>query len=313
MIFITDKPKDCTAWINFPHLQTADELNKYFDIRTRGHKEFFHYTSLRAIDAILGSKTIRISSSDRFNDKKDREQFGTLLEQKRYYSLCFSTGSNENLSLWYLYSGVNGKGGRISLTYKKLMQFISEGEFFLTEYDYENNKSIGIKIPLKNGENMELVLRDILYSHYARDGTNVDLKYNTMTNHGNVSAEEYEKYKNHHLGFNKSLIWYHEKESRLLIKLIGDVGKLIDLNKEYAVLWSLTGEQIKHIKIMCAPEIADKSELDKYKNIKEFILKTSRTSLSENAGEIEMNICSKCDYKEKFCSKCKNYILSERG
>ena len=144
MIFITDKPKDCTEWTNFPRLQTADELNEYFDIRTRGHKEFFHYTSLKAINAILGGKTIRISS-DRLNDKKDREQFGTLLEQKRHYSLCFSTGSNENLSLWYLYSGVNGKSGRISLTYKKLMQFISEGEFYLTEYDYENNKGIGKK------------------------------------------------------------------------------------------------------------------------------------------------------------------------
>lgn len=295
--------------MNFPRLQTADDLEKYFNIRTRGHKEFFHYTSLRAIDAILGGKTIRISSSDRFNDKKDKEQFGTLLEQKRHYSLCFSTGSNENLSLWYLYSGINGKGGRISLTYKKLMQFISEGEFYLTEYDYENNKGIGIKIPLKNSENMELILRDILYSHHARDGTCVDLKYNTMTNHGNVSVEEYEKYKSHHLGFNKSLIWYYEKESRLLIKLMGDAAKAIDQNKDYAVLWELTDNQIKHMKIMCAPEIADKSELDKYEHIKEFILKTSRTSLSENAGDIEMNICSKCDYKEKFCSKCKDNNL----
>jgi len=85
---------------------------------------------------------------------------------------------------------------------------------------------------------MELVSQNILSSHYVRDGTSVDLKYDTMTNHGNVSVEEYEKYKNHHLGFNKSLIWYYEK-TRLLIKLIGDVGKLIDPNIEYAVLWHL--------------------------------------------------------------------------
>ena len=287
-------------------MKTADELMKYFDVRTGGHKEFFHYTSLKAINAILGSKTIRISSADRFNDKKDKMQFGSLSEQKRYYSLCFSTGLNENLSLWYLYSGVDGKGGRISLTCKKLMKFINEGEFYLTEYDYEANKAVGIKTQLKNGDSMKLTLRDILYFRNENESESVNLKYNTMTNYGNVSIDEFEKYKNKSLGFTKSLIWYYEKESRLLIELIGDAVKLIEPNKDYAILWNLTDEQIKHMKIMCAPEIENISELCRYEHIKEFIFKTSRTNISENAGDIEMNICSKCDYEEKFCSKCKN-------
>lgn len=314
-VFIRDKSINCKEWKNFTKLKTADELQKYFDNRIYGHKEFFHYTTLNAINKILENKTIRISSFDRFNDKKDTEQFSSLLEQKQHYSLCFSTGKNENLSLWYLYSGVNGKGGRISLTYNKLTEFINKGEFYLVEYDYENNRSIGVSLPLTNGKNMRFQLRDILYSHCDRDGMYVDLKYNTMTNYDNVLIEEYDKYKFNTLGFHKSLIWYYEKESRLMIELVGDAAKAIDENKNYAIFWKLTDEQIKYFKIMCGPEIADKSELECYKHIKKFIFDTSRTCLSENAGDIEMNICSKCDYKEKFNTKDKNSEIgnSERS
>ena len=125
-----------TKWSYFPKLQTANEIKLYFDVRTQGHKEFFHYTSLKAINAILSSKTIRISSTNRFNDEKDRNQFGNIGEQKKYFSLCFTSGSNENLSLWYLYSGVDGKGGRIGLTYDKLVKLIEGGCFYLTEYEH---------------------------------------------------------------------------------------------------------------------------------------------------------------------------------
>lgn len=295
-----------TKWSYFPKLQTANEIKFYFDVRTQGHKEFFHYTSLKAINAILSSKTIRISSTNRFNDEKDRNQFGNIGEQKKYFSLCFTSGSNENLSLWYLYSGVDGKGGRIGLTYDKLVKLIAGGCFYLTEYDYEKNKSIGIKIPLVYGKNIEVTIRDVLYSKTDISGKCVDLKYNTMTNHGNVSTEEYEKYKAEFLGFNKTLIWYYEKESRMLIKLIGDLADMIDVDKDYAILWELTDKQISQIKIMFAPEIEDVSELGDYEHIKKFIFNSSRVRLSENAGDIHMNICAKCNYKEKFCSKCEN-------
>ena len=308
-VFIRDNSINCKEWKNFTKLKTADELQKYFDNRIYGEKEFFHYTTLGAIDKILEKNTIRISSFDRFNDKKDKEQFNSLLEQKRHYSLCFSSGKNENLSLWYLYSGVNGKGGRISLKYKRLMKFIKEGEFYLTEYDYDNNDSMGVSFPLKNGENMRIVFRDILYSRCVKDREYVDLKYNTMTSYGKVSSKELDKYKANNIGFNKNLIWYYEKESRLMIELVGDAAKAIDENKNYAIFWKLTDEQIKYFKIMCGPEIADKSELERYEHIKKFIFDTSRTYLSENAGDIEMNICSKCDYKEKFNTKDKTVKL----
>ena len=99
--------QDYKEWKCFPYLKNANELEEYFNARISGHKEFFHYTTLKAINSILQNKYFCISSVDRFNDKKDREQFGDSDEQKKYYSLCFTSGVNENLSLWYLYSGIN--------------------------------------------------------------------------------------------------------------------------------------------------------------------------------------------------------------
>lgn len=297
-----------TEWSWFSNIKTADELKEYFDERTKGHKEFLHYTSLGAINAILKSNTFRISSSDRFNDKKDSKQFGNIAEQKKHYSLCFSSGSNENLSLWYLYSGVDGKGGRIGFTYSKINKMIKDGEFYLTEYDYDSNKSLGTKILLKENENMILTFRDVLYSRCAKNSAYADLKYNTMTNHGKVKVSEYKKYKAGHIGFNKSLVWYYEKESRLLIKLISDAAEMIDPNKDYAVLWKMPENLFKQMKIVLAPEIEDKAEIENYEHIKDFIFNSSKVCLSENAGNVKMNICSKCDYKnhkENICPKCK--------
>lgn len=293
-------------------MEQADELNEYFKERIKGHKYAFHYTSLKVIDIILESKTFRISSVNRFNDTIDKNQFGEEIDQKKHFSLCFSTGKNENLSLWYLYSGIDGKGGRIGFTYKRLKKMIDASNFYLTEYDYDKNKSLGIQIPLKFGENATIKFQDVLYSRKTKGSKNVDLKYNTMTNYGKVSIEEFEKYKKINVGFDKGIVWYYEKESRLLIKLIGDAEKMIDQNKEYAILWKLTDEQIKNMAIMFAPEISDKSELKNYKNINDFIFTSSRTSLSDNAGNIKMNLCSRCDYKnykKTFCSKCDNKFI----
>jgi len=292
---------DKTQWNYFPHLQTAEEINNYFDVRLKGHTEFFHYTSLNAIDKILEGKLLRISCVERFNDKKDKEQFGTVAEQKKHFSICFSTGSNENLSLWYLYSGIDGKGGRIGFTYSQLSKLIDTGEFYLTEYDYESNRCIGLEIPLIKGENAEFIFRDVLYERCPENSRFADLKYNTMTNHGNVSVEECEKYKKEHVGFSKKLIWYYEKESRLLINLKGAAADLIKTDKDYTVMWDI-GSQINNMKIKCAPEIENFSEAESKPHIKAFIFKTSRVDLSENKGDIEMKLCSKCDYKKACCS-----------
>ena len=296
---------DKIGWQYFPKLKTAEEISTYLDGRLNGHDKFCHYTSLGAINSILKTKTFRISSVDRFNDKKDTEQFNH--SEKLFYSFCFTSGVNENLSLWYLYSGIDGKGGRISFTNSKLMKLIDDGEFFLVEYDYDEKKIIGKEKQLIKGENMEISFRDVLYARQNGNSKYVDMKYNTMTNHNNVSISEYEKYKKSHIGFNKRIIWYYEKESRLLIKLTNDAAQYVESQKDYAILWKLTDKQIADMKIMIAPEIVSLDEVEhKYEYIKKFMQDSSRINLSANSGDIEMKICDRCDYKNSGDSTKKN-------
>ena len=58
------------------------------------------------------------------------------------------------------------------------------------------------------------------------------------------------------------------------------------------------------MKIMVAPEISSLEEVEKHKYIKEFIYSTSRANLSENAGDIEMNLskylCDNCKKKNQY-------------
>lgn len=294
---------DVSKWYSFSKLSSAEQLNEYFKNLNKKDKKYYHYTSLKAIDSIIESKEFIISSVDHFNDKKDSKQFGDENEQKRFFSLCFSRGAEENLPLWYLYSGIDGKGGRLCFTRNKLEKILSdttdknELRFSLWEYDYKHHKKIKKIGDLKENVDIKIKFHDILY--YRADDKKVRLKYNTLTNNGEITKEEVEKYIDENRGFNKGLIWYHEKEERLLIEIIGE----LDLKKECVVVCKID-DIIKHAKITTAPEINDKEELKKYTNINNFMFDSSSVDLSEHHGDIEMKICDKCNYKEKICPDC---------
>ena len=287
-----------TNWRDFSVLKTAEDIGCYLAERTEGHEYFYHYTKLVALDKILEG-AIRISCVDRFNDKKDKEQFGDETQQKRYFSACFTSGSNENLSLWYLYSGANGRGVRLGLSKSKLLRSIRLGQFYLVEYDYQKNRAFGKEILLQDGVNMKLQFRDMLYSKTAKNGQYVDLKYNTMTNHHHVTVEEHQKYISEFVGFNKSIIWYYEKETRLLIELSDELASKLKPNKEYAIFWKLDKQTLNSMKIMLAPEICSLDEADSHARVREFREQTGRISLSENAGDIKMGLCAGCEYRDK--------------
>ena len=180
----------------------------------------------------------------------------------------------------------------------KLLKMKTECAFYLTDYDYDHNKTGNeIRIPLIDGKNASIRFRDVLYARPAKGGVTVDLKYNTMTNYKNVTIKEWERFKAENPGFCKGLIWYYEKESRLLIDLKGEAAAVIDPKKDYAVFWEIGRDRLyKYMKITCGPEIDTIDEALAFPDVRDFILRSSRVTLSENAGDVHMNLCSKCDH-----------------
>ncbi|MCM1054755.1 MAG: hypothetical protein NC394_04445 [Bacteroides sp.] len=258
-------------WSNFGKLSKASELSEYLDGREYTHGGYYHYTSLDAINNIIGNKEFWISPVTNFNDIIDQKQYKD--KERYFYSLCFSTGKSENLPLWYLYSGLEGKGGRIKLTKTNVKSLIEDSEYELCEkLDKSNNK--GLTLPLKKDKNMILQFKDILY--FREEENEIRIKYNTMTNY-NLSSNEFKKLQNNHKYFIKGLIWFYEKETRLLVELIGDAKEFVNKNsdKEFIIKLKFDENILKSLKINLAPQIVtDKilEEIRKYNNIYNFFL-----------------------------------------
>lgn len=288
-------------WNQFSQIDKFEDLQIYLDGNEYRHTNYYHYTNLQVIESILKNNEFWLSCVNRFNDKKDRKQFGDLKKQREFYSACFSTGVSENLPLWYLYSGTEGNGGRIRFTPSVAKNLVNTCTYTL--HEYKNNKIGKSLLTLKNGISMNIMFKDVLY--YRNYDGKVSLKYNTMTNYKFLSSKEIEENFNYFL---KGLIWFYEKETRLIVQLKGEALKIVngDAEIEYKVVLHFDDKIKNQFSIDFAPEITQIEEItnnEQYSNIKKKFLQSSKVKLSNYNGEIEMRICDDCEHKKK-CNTC---------
>ena len=126
-----------------------------------------------------------------------------------------------------------------------------------------------------------------------------------MTNY-KIPIDEFKQYQSEHIGFGKGLIWYYEKETRLLVKLKGKARekweKTIQKNpeKKVRIVLSFNDSFYNRIKVTLAPNI-DSGEmgsiLEKYDGIHELFKRNSVVKLSQYEGTIKLNLCDRCDLK----------------
>lgn len=306
------------AWNKFAKIESVKDLSKYLT-REYEHTEYNHYTDLKTIDKILENREFLLSDVRGLNDKKDTEQF----ENKLYFSLCFSTGVNENLSLWYLYSGIDGKGGCISFERKRIRQLIENAKYELWKIKILPNglEKLNKVVDIENGKNAKIEFADVLYfseeiPSKKRKEENMALKYNTMTNY-RISKGEFQKFKENNMGKLKSLIWYYEKETRLLIELtdeklkkkvnecnekyyVSKDGKSKNQKEHYKIVMNFSHLNTKDFYVRLAPGNIDYSEISGYENIIKYCNDTSNVNLSLYKGEIDFKL------KDKMCKNCKN-------
>lgn len=294
------------AWRDFGKIENCQRLQKYLDGREYGHNDYCHYSTLKVLNNILASREIWLSPVSGFNDAEDSRVFKER-EKEHYYSFCIATGKNENLPLWYMYAAMDkcnkcdkcdmsgecnkadkdNKGGRIRLAKGRIKRLSKECKLALCE-KIRDEKGKNIKLrkiaDLKKDENVELRFQDVLY--YKEEAGKISLKYNTMTNYI-VSPAEFEKYKEQNLGFYKDLIWFYEKETRLLAKIDDDLIKGYDADKLVVTL--NIASIVNKIKIELAPDIDNVEDIlqnEEYPAIKEFFISNSSLQLSEHHGKV---------------------------
>lgn len=294
-------------WNQFPSITKAEDLVEYLNDRPYGHGQYCHYTTLDIIDSIIKNKTFWISSVTRANDEQDKSQFAS--HENEYYMLCWSTGTNENLPMWYMYGGIDGKGGRIRLTKDAVRKLNKEGVYKL--YKRDEGKLGDYVMDLKEGESMRCEFQDILYVRRTprtlnnekrkTNGEYDEIKYNTMINRKMPLQEQEKIREQERIHFIKSLIWFYEKETRLLVQLIGDAKEKAQEAREYVVTLSFPLKGKFNINIDLAPEVGiDDKECQEHPNIRSISDCSINVSVhqSEHYKEAHMNLCRKCKYKK---------------
>lgn len=292
-------------WNQFGKLNSIDELNDYFDSREKNHTEYYHYTKLDVVNRILENNRIRFGCVERFNDKEEVKQ---IVDSKHKFALCFSTGVNENLPLWYLYSGISGKGARLRLKKSIFKRMIEKPSFYLCHFSGERKIS---EVLLKSSD-YSFKVRDVLYCSIKDCKTSA--KYNTMTNY-NIPKCDLKAYIKSNNGFTKNIIWFYEKETRLLIELTSEgIRKLsgYKLKKgDYCCVEMDISCVNKDIIIDLAPEISPEDNIfDMYLNIKNHVIETSKLNYSQYINQIEMDLFkSNIGYIKQ---KCLSFACDEK-
>lgn len=291
---LTKDKGESNSKIYIKDITNFKELETFFDGRAEKHgNKYFHYTTMDTLNRILSNGEIWVSQTKSFNDKKE------LNKELHNFAFCLSTGDNENLSLWYLYSGVDGKGCRIRFTKKQLELLYKSSKFFLCENNVPNNE-----YELIEGENLTIYLKDVLY--YREKEKVVDLKYNNSVNH-QFPLNDFKEFKKANSAILKDIVWYYEKETRIEFVVNNKIS--LDERKNYIIKIKPQENFIEKLTFQFAPEINEENlelYLNQYDKIKKHFFKNPKFKLSENAGCISMKLCDKCEYRcIKTCDECK--------
>lgn len=279
----------------FKDIKSAAEINQLLTEKAWSHTEYYHYSDIKSIKGILSDKKIWISSMCFSNDVTEHDRFGD--ETYRYFQLCFSTGTTENLPLWFLYSGRNGRGMRISFPKKVISKLCSAASAELELF----NRKTEDRIKLVPEKNCKIYFQDVLYR--KAEGDKYRLKYNTKVNN-NFPTEEMYTVDKKNKGFIKDIIWFYEKETRLLVEVDdGVIDKDLFQNERkspYIVELTIPDECYKDIGITFSPVYGEKDtgEIDEILSDSAFVNFNRAKLLSEFAGMVQIDLCKQC------CERC---------
>lgn len=301
-----EKQQSVKEEIKFGQLSTIDEVFNYIKDKSFNHKNYCYYSSLYGIDKILDSRFFWMTPLQNCNDLEEPSHNGN--KDKKIFCLCFSATFSENLPMWYLYGGINGKGARLTFPQKAFKKFINDDEQSnLKVYQLEyNNENDVIKKELIENSKYKIECCDIVY--YDQDEKKIRFKHNLNANNNIKENDEVILEKFH--GFIKALPWYYEKEFRISISFKDDSifeGKDFfgenepDGKSQHRIAIEIPDEIYRNIGIMTAPEFSGEIDFNNYAGITKLL--AEKIEKSKYHGKIKMRL------KERMCENCNENML----
>lgn len=248
--------KDLLKMNSFELPQRATEFSKY---------SFWYYTSLNTADLILLNKSIYISNIKQMNDVDETNIHQS--DNELVHCLCMCNSNTEKIPMWYLYSGITGKGASIGFTPSVLIQLIKSIKTVTT---------VDGKKVLNKGADFDIEYGWIYY----RKG---DQKSQVMYKRKWYSISDPETFEDKNY-FLKSYPWEYEKEFRIVIKnkTKEKYDKLvIDVSSVYSKL-----------KVKLAPEISPEGFLELLPSLSGFNAFFTQKVLHSDL-KVNMDLCKR--------------------
>ena len=270
----------------FKKLDTLDSVKDFLDLRAARHNNYFHYTSVTALRAMLQSKKLHLSLGKTMNDlfeiqKIDPEKW------ERLYVASFSFTSNESVALWHIYGNPFNQAIRIQFSrtavlkmLEKLKNCLKCKDVSLNERYYDIRKAGLVDIAYVQNDQKSLRWNKALLSDITCP---------------QISRIHEEKL----AGYIKNVAWEYEMETRLLVEL-GSNDKFTKFPDKIQIdaeeLWI-------GAKILCGPCLS----AEKFKNTMEefFARNPSAIKLNLEYGKnLDNSILLNRVYFKSKCEKC---------
>ena len=172
------------------------------------HKNYKMYTSMDRALEILLSGVLILGNGQKWNDKLDRNN----MKRKEAFAACLSYSTSENIAMWMLYSGDNGKNGAaLNFLPSVIKTFTKLDTIELGRFDDASNQFKAFYELSAASKDFDVFLTDVVYIEELKN--KVRLSYSG--NYKNVDREMLA----HKDIFFKKYPWSYEQECRLVVRL----------------------------------------------------------------------------------------------
>lgn len=271
----------------FKKLDTLAAVKDFLDIRATRHINYFHYTTIGALQGMLRSKKMHLSLGKTMNDLLEIKKIAPE-RWERLYVASFSFTTNESAALWHVYGNPLDQAIRIRFSPSAVRNVLAQLNTELTCQEVDTSRVYNIAYA-----------QQVDVAYIQNDQTSI--RWNRAPLSEKCCRDlQFINTKKSLVGYVKNIAWEYEQETRILVELKENRHKdkspdkiQIDAEK----LWS-------GVKILCGPCLS--AEI--FKNQMEEFFDTNPSAIRLNleyGKNLEDSILLKRVFFKDKCETCK--------
>ena len=270
----------------FKELDSLDSVKAFLDLRAKKHSNYYHYTTINALQSMLQSKKLHLSQGKTMNDLLEIKKIASETWD-RLYVASFSFSTNESAALWHIYGNPLNQAICIrfspSAIRNVLAQLKASGQCQAVNttqtYNIDYAKNVDVAY-IQNNQTSLRWNRATLSESSCHDLPSINTKSELV-------------------GYIKNIAWEYEQETRILVELKRNSreDKFPDkIQIDAEALWS-------GVKILCGPCLDYKKFEDEMQKFYESNPSAIRLKLEYGKNLADSILLNRVYFKTK-CEHC---------